>query len=546
MKLIAKTFVKWVFSTVEIRALETQLGWFNDNTINPVIKEILSWQQGKDYLKSKIGSIQYLITGKSKKFKTLNATDINAVDITQGFMIPEEKFKGTICDPQLCPNGFILHLPQKVTVDISRDDSKEIQDILIPQASVRKYWQHSSGLYSTDNIGRTLNYIVYCSQFRLDNLDTAVNSYFSTLIKSLSTKKGEIAQLGMSVRYPFSVKATAALKNDLPDNTVEIHTSMAEQLGIKTNDVVLVERFPCLGFMSIRPQYIKVTNDEQCRFVIRAANNSLCSESLDFDGDVIYIAAFKTKEANDHLRRLLMNSELYTNKIINKINNKKVPRILDGGFDVCNVITFPKLTKEEHHTIVKRATGVKAHTGPVIALAYNLMRLVEGCIPHNETKIQADIEVLLDKLGNSVFAQKHGIRSLQEEATDSICCGDPEKMFELGFDEGSSKILCNIIKKEAKRLLGITNLKQFHNEAKKAGRSNIISRLIREKHKLYFTSRSILPPKDFYEGITSMSEDIPSFLFRNYLGITTMTENVNQTATIDKTMKQSTTMIEIV
>lgn len=50
------------FSTIEIRALRTQLGQFNNSTINPVIKEILSYQQGKNHLQSKIKTLKYLTT----------------------------------------------------------------------------------------------------------------------------------------------------------------------------------------------------------------------------------------------------------------------------------------------------------------------------------------------------------------------------------------------------------------------------------------------------------------------------------------------------
>lgn len=515
------------FSTVEIRALETQFGHYNDKTINPVIKEILSWQQGKNHLQSKIQSLKFL-DKPFNTYKKVKAEKIKAIDITQGFMVPESRLKETICDPKIHTNGFILQLPKKVRVETTTDSYKHIQEIFIPQASARKYWQHSSGLYSVDNMGKALNYIVYCSQFRLEGLETAVNNYFSTLIKTLSTKKGEIAQIGMSIRYPHSAKATASLGNNLPPNTIEIHKTMANQIGVKTGDVVLVERFPCLGFMSIRPQYIQVTDDEQCRFVIRSSENWLCSLNLDFDGDTLFIAAFKSKTANDHLRRLLMYEESsYTNKIIAKINSRKVPQIMDGGFDVCNVISFPTLTKQEHHKIIKRATGVKAHTGPVIALAYNLMRLVEGCILHSERKTHADIEVLLDMLGNSVFAQKHGIRSLQEDVTNAICTSDHAKLFELGFDKNSSKTLCDIIKAEAKNLLGITNLKSYHDNVKQGGKSNIISVLIKTKHKLYFASRSILSPCELYASTKHSANDIPSFLFRNYREQPSMIKSVN-------------------
>ena len=455
------------------------------------------------------------------RLNKIKTESIKPIDISKGLMLPKESMEGTICDPNLEPNGFILCLPRKVKVTISDDDDGniEIDEIIIPEIRTRKYWQHSSGLYSLDTIGRALNFIIYCAYKKDNLLDNAVNSYFGELVRSLSTKKGEIAQLGMAVRYPHSVKATATMSTTLPPNTIEIHTTMATQLGVKNDDVVLVERFPCLGFMSLRPQYIRVTNDEQCKFVVRVSKNSLISLNLDFDGDVLYIASFKTKKANKHLRKLLMDGDFsYTNKIINKINNKKEPRILDGGFDVCNVITFPTLTKEMHHTIVKRATGVKAHTGPVIALAYNLMRLVEGCISEDDNETHASIEVLLDILGNSVFSQKHGIKSLQEEATDAICTADCDKMVELGFERKSSKVLCDIIANEAKTILNITGLKSYHANCKKKGGSNIISLLIRTKHKLYFASRAILPPYDLYTSTRYNDNDIPSFMFKTFQG----------------------------
>jgi hypothetical protein len=470
-------------------------------------------------IKPKRASKRTVLCRKVQIFEKVQAKQLRPIDITKGLMLPKESMDNTICDPNTFPNGFILCLPKNIKISISEKDDEpiEINEIFVPKAKVRKYWQHSSGLYSLDTIGRTLNFIIYCVHNRLDLLNGAVNSYFNELVRSLSTKKGEIAQLGMGIRYPHSVKATATMSVTLPPNTVEIHTTMAAQLGVKTNDVVLVERFPCLGFMSIRPQYVQITNDEQCKFVIRVSKNSLISLNLDFDGDVVYIAVFKTREANKHLRDLLMAGDFsYTNKIINKINKKKEPNILDGGFDVCSVITFPALTEETHHTIVKSATGVKAHTGPVIALAYNLMRLVEGCIPNDDNKAHADIEVLLDTLGNSVFSQKHGIKSLQEDATDAICTANYDKMAELGFDKKSSEILCNIITKEANHVLNITDLKSHHASCKKKGGSNIISSLIRTKHKLYFASRSILAPYDLYTSTRCEDNDVPSFLFKTF------------------------------
>ncbi len=49
-------------------------------------------------------------------------------------------------------------------------------------------------------------------------------------------------------------------------------------------------------------QKIKITDDPQCKYVIRVSKNSLGSLNLDFDGDNIFIAAFHSQAAKTALK----------------------------------------------------------------------------------------------------------------------------------------------------------------------------------------------------------------------------------------------------
>jgi len=279
---------------------------------------------------------------------------------------------------------------------------------------------------------------------------------------------------------------------------------------------VLVERFPCLGFMSLRAQYVRVTDDEDCRYTIRVSGNCLVSQNLDFDGDTLFIASFKSKTAIDNLLNVLEDRSLYVNKIIERMNNKKVPTIDSGGFDALSGFVYPPLTKKEHGKIVGRAVGVKAHTGPVIALAYNLMRITETKIDFNDMRSNVDIEIMLDFLGNTVFSQKHGIKPLHEMASNAICTGDIKAMVDCGFDANTSSKVIGIVQGYAKSL-GIDDLRKYHKQAREEGRSNIINKIVRIYNKIYFASRAVQSPKDMFDYVNSKAVDIPSHLFRKVL-----------------------------
>jgi hypothetical protein len=344
----------------------------------------------------------------------------------------------------------------------------------------------------------------------------SITRYFNGVSLMMGSKRGELSTYGMSVRYPFSSRATAALSDSLPPNTVEIHREMAKTLKVKTGDVVLAERFPCLGFVSIRPQWIKVTDDPQCKYVIRVSGNSLISMTLDFDGDTLYLASFHNPRSIEVLKKEMTNPNRLCEDAIERINASKIPAIKEMSFDDFAICEFPKPTNEEHAEMVRKATGVKSHTGPVIALAYNLMRIVEANIPYDHVEEHVHLELLLDFLGNTVFKQKHGIRSLQEDATDAICLAEVDKMVALGFERGPSELLCNLIRKEAASLR-IWNLKGFHERAKKEGGSKIINFIVRKKNRVYFATRSKMGPFALLDHLKDAPRDLPSFLLFHIL-----------------------------
>ena len=110
-----------------------------------------------------------------------------------------------------------------------------------------------------------------------------------------------------------------------------------------------------------------------------------------------------------------------------------------------------------------------------------------------------------------MFKQKHGIRSLQSEATDAICLADVDKMVQLGFDRHPSEMLCNLIRKEAASL-GVRDLKRFHREAKEGRHSKIINFIVRRKHRIYFATRANPRPFELMDHLTAKPNDLPSYM----------------------------------
>jgi len=346
----------------------------------------------------------------------------------------------------------------------------------------------------------------------LENASLDIRRYFNTVSTILSGKKGHISTYAMAVRYPNSVKGVAVQKSELPPNTVEIHTSMAKALGIVHGQLVLCERFPCLGFTSLRIQKVSVTNDESCKFSIRVSGNSLVSQNLDFDGDVIYLMSFFTDEARKDLVRGLEHPNAKVDEIIKELNSRKVPTLREMNLNDIEVACFDPLTAATQAGLVERAVGVKAHTGPVIALCYNLMRIIETSSKYNESGYRASMEKFIDKIGNSVFSQKHGITSLQAACIEAVCCADAGKLAELGFPINESKRLCNTITEKA-RSLGIKDLVSHYQASISSGKSKIINVIVREENKAYFMSRSKLHGVQILSHLKQKPVDIPSHLF---------------------------------
>jgi len=536
------------FSHVEFKALTTRFG-----PKNAIAKEVLSYAQGVEILHDEISILKSAKGELPKGLPEIDASSIRYVDNSGGIFHTAAEIAGTVVDEAFLPEGFILKLPCDFQVIINKDDlnrftcgmPQEVQDpeekityqynkIFIPNALLRRCWRHPSGKWGLSVTGARINRIIeWCHKFiatkdisAQTTLMKMISGYFLGVAKMMGTKNGELSTYGMAVRYPHSTRATAALadnKNDYPDelkycvvdnlprDTIEIHRDMANQLKVTTGDVVLVERFPCLGFMSIRPQYVRVTDDPQCKYVIRVSGNSLTSENLDFDGDTIYLASFHTPQAKEALRREIKNSETLCKQVIEQMNAKKVPQIKEMSLNDFDIRVFPPPSNEEHANLVRNATGVKSHTGPVIALAYNLMRIVERNVPYADNTQHVHLEVLLDFLGNTVFKQKHGIKSLQQEATDAICLADVERMVELGFEREPSELLCGLIKKEAESI-GVRDLKWYYKTAKERGWSKIINLIVRKKNRVYFATRSTLGPFNLLDHLKDGPVDLPSFM----------------------------------
>jgi hypothetical protein len=528
-------------SSVEFRALNTRFG--KDNAI---VKEIISHAQGTDNVMELL-KILHSKEGMAISDTHISYASLKPIDQTNSILLHKNDLLGTVGDENLLPKGFMLELP--VTYQINMDKSgkviKEgiptdvscsaeitnsinINKIYVPYITLRLCWKHPVGKYGLSELTRHINSIIEMSHKHVSDpenykvyylLISSIYNYFSTCSSMLCSKKGVIANHSMSVRYPYSAKGVATLSCELPKNTIEIHKSMAKRLGINTGDVVLVERFPCLGFMSIRPQMVKITKDPLCRYSIRVSGNSLGSAGLDFDGDIIYIAKLYSKSANELLMKEWKNPNKSCYDEIVRLNNKAgKPTFREFCLSDYKIHKFDKLNRETHRSVVSKATGVKANTGPVTALAYNIMRIVENSTLSKNQKINVAVEVFLDKVANSVFKQKHGIKSLHSIVVEAICKADVETLVDEGFKRGTSTMLCDLIKDKAKEI-GIDDLNVFYENSN----SNIISSIVRKQNKVYFCSRSNIEGTLLLKYLQTPAVDLPSKIMHQII-----TRNVNQ------------------
>lgn len=519
------------FSTVEFRGLITRFG-----KDNPVIDEIMSYAQGTEDLHEEINVLKSKRGELPKSKQIVDVKNVKPLIQTNGTMFPEEAIDGTVVDENFCKDGFILILPVVYQVAINEKhvvvheglphDNHEdglrvftFAKIYVPHANLRRCWKHETGRYGLSEIGILINNVVKMCHRYIEEPNRAINikllymsiaTYFRRIAAKMGTKRGEISQYAMAVRYPNAAKAVATLSNSLPKNTIAIHKDMAKKIRVRDGDIVLVERFPCLGFMSLRPQKIKVITDPLGRYTIRVSRNCLGSMSLDFDGDVLFSASFHSDEAKRALEKEWTNPNKSCYDVIKELNKKAgAPHTKAMVLQEYNLEMFADLTNDEHAVLVKRATGVKSHTGPVIALAYNIMRILENSDIRDNQKTNVAVEVFLDKVGNSVFKQKHGVKSLHDVVIDAICTCDIDLLVEHGFNRGTSITICNIIKDKAAQL-GVFDLKSYHKWAVANGRSKIINRIVREQNKIYFASRASLEACTLLHCLEQPVVDLPS------------------------------------
>jgi hypothetical protein len=527
-------------STVEFKALETNFG--KDNSI---IREVLSHTQGSDILSEKMRITKSKLGEFPSNTPVVDIRDVKTIDQTNGTMFDESEIVNTVADENYFENGFLISLPLKYQTAVGVDKSLDHEGgvvlyeggfdpelykhifltdkIYVPYGILRRCWRHSSGMYGMNPITTLINNVVVMANKYINDPEDPINismyymalrSYFNRVLKSLVGKSGDINNYALSVRYPFSAKAVATLSSTLPDNTIQIHRNMAEILGANEGDFLLVERFPCLGFMGVRSQKVTITDDPMCKYTIRVSGNSLVSQNLDFDGDVIYVASFKTKEANSLLKKEWENPNQAYWRHVDWLNNRKgKPTVNCFNFDDYKVKAFEDLDANSHSEIISKSTGVKALTGPMMAMAYNLMRITETVGGQVDQYMQTDIEMFIEKAGQSVFEQKHGGVSLHEIVIDAICTGNVELLVKSGFNENVSRFICDVIKMKALSL-GIKDLSSYHAKCKELGCSNIVNKIVKNENKLYFASRSNIDLISLLNTINIPSVDLPSRIFK--------------------------------
>ena len=530
------------FSHVEFKAIETRFG-----EENPVLDEIMSYAQGSENVHDMLKMLRCVVGDYSNVKCVMDPSSVKPVDQTNGTIVPKEFIDGTVVDEFFIPDGFMFKLPipyqvildkegevlhSGVVVDINNmseenrskvDKVNNIDRLYFPSGTLRKCWRHASGSFGLSEIGVLVNNVVVMTRRLIANPGNDINlrlyygtieAYFNKIAAGMGSKRGELATLTMAVRYPFSAKATATLSTQLPKNTVGIHRSMAEVLRVNEGDVVLVERFPCLGFMSVRPQKVHIHDNPMQKYVIQASGNSLVSLNLDFDGDTLFLASFHTKEAKEVLLKEWTNPNKTCYNEIDKLNKRKgAPHVKGYSLDDYNINPYEDMTCLEHAEIVEKNTGVKAQTGPVIALTYNIMRIVEDSNMARDQKMKVAVEMFLEKAAQSVFEQKHGGKSLYEIVIDGVCTADVDMLVDVGFKRGTTEKLCDLIRKRAAEM-GIFNLKAAHEKAKVRGQSNLISRIVRLRNHIYFASRSSLGPVDLLAALEKPAVDIPSRMYK--------------------------------
>lgn len=530
------------FSHVEFRSIITRFG-----VDNPILDEIMSYAQGTENLQELLNMMASVKGEFPDGYPIMPWDKLRPLDQSSGTIVDRASVAGTIVDEDFLPGGFIMALPLPFQTLLNQKWEVEhegfVQDVAafpaelkekiahnyitqmvyVPSGILRRCWRHDTGKLGLSEVGVLFNNLLIMSHRLAAKPDEPVNhrlyynsvaALFQRLSRMAGTKRGDLASYAMSIRYPFSVKAVAALSTTLPKNVVEIHRDMAEQLQVRNGDVVLAERFPCLGFMSVRAQKVRVTDDPMCQYVIRVSGNSLVSQNLDFDGDVLYLASFHTPAAKLCLQREWTNPNQTCFKEIDKLNRRKgAPHVKEYTLQDMQVTPFPDLDNATHAEIVEKNTGVKAQTGPVIALTYNLMRIIENSDLGNSHKMRVAAEMFLEKAAQSVFEQKHGGKSLYEIVIEGVCCADIEMLVDVGFKRSTTTQICNLIRQHA-AAMNIHDLRKYYLRMKELGGSNIISRIVRENNRIYFASRAQLHCAHVLDVLNDDAVDVPSRMLK--------------------------------
>jgi hypothetical protein len=528
-------------STIELKALTTLFG-----PGSHVVKEILSYQQGLEEVSEYLQTLKGIRGKYEMELPVVNPDSFVYLPAGLGTFHSAEQLMGTLADDTMYPHGCYLQLPITLRIEvpldrwkneiregISKDDAYsgsdyrifETDKLLIPSAALRQPWVHPTGKFGLSDVTTMLNQILEATdrlkhgEIKEAQLASLVYRYLHYVTRSLSTKTGKLSTYLMAVRYPWSSKATAVLGRNLEPNWVEVHKDMAADLKVETGDYVLVERFPCLGFMSTRIQRVQVTEDPECKYVIRVSGNSLVSMNLDFDGDVLYIMSFHSDASKEEMRVNFHEPHPRIKEVLDVMNAKKVPVTKAMNLQEMGLKKFNPLTPKEHADLNATSLAVKLWTGPVIALCYNLMRIAEGNFSYHDREAHINIEVFLDKVGNSVFSQKHGTKSLREECIEAVCQADLNALMGLGFPEKESSQLCEVIRKYAAKV-GVRSdeeLRAHYRRHVEQGRSNIINTIVRRFHKAYFATRSNLHPLDLLEHLESEPRDLVAHLIQRSL-----------------------------
>lgn len=520
-------------SHIEMKSLITTFG-----PNNPVVKEIMSHKQGVSHV---FDALEVLETfrGKEKVLPVIDWDSVLPIDQTEDFFHDLVDFSGTISDESFYSNGFYLKFPDNYRYTIrktgnneysekfilnddiiNRDECVILDKVLILPSKYRKPWKHQSGKYGLSDTGALINSVINAVyKFKKEDgedyqIGRAVYMYFHGLSKSLSSKSGTISNFCLSTRYPWTIKGTAAVSSTLPKNVVEVHEKMAADLKVKDGDFVIVERFPCLGFMSMRVQKVKVSSNPGSKYVIRVSGNSLNSLALDFDGDVVYLMSFHSPEAVEALKNEFESPLPARLEAYKKASNKKVPEFRELALDDYKMEIFPIVDADENANIVESLTGIKRGTGTVISLCYNLLRISERSIGYEDANMSVDMELLLDKVANSVFSKKHAGKSLEDECREAICTADVDKMVDLGFGEKASKKLSSIIIDLSKECgFSKNSLKGYFKSCEEEGKTPITNIIIRKFHKTWLVSRTKQHPINMLKNLESTPQDLADHMF---------------------------------